>query len=533
MDSWCRTTSMSFMASGKECDPMSDRVIDLSEFQPKNIDWQKIKKTGYKVIPRIGLRGSIKGTARYRKICFDLNYKTYISEIIKAGIPFSAYFFPTPMSDAEADQEAEWIISQLDGLVPDMPVYLDSERVPGGMANDITTAQRTRYLKRITDKLVAAGIPCGIYASTSWLQHQINMEDLQEQVQDNTWVAQYATKCTYDGKYCMWQYTSKGNVDGIKGNVDISVITGKFNMSCRKTKETKPVTKEEPEVMTFPVTDPVQISNSGSDEHGNYKNGRAGDNTGREWYIRDWYNRPWNCILRHPDPEVRACIADLAIKAAKSNMVGYDQYQRNTYWNELQKVGYDPSKITTPCEADCSAGVIANIKAAGHLLGRKELQNITCTYTGNMRSALKAAGFKCLTASKYLTGSSYLVAGDILLNDVHHTATAVTNGKNSGQSATQSTLQPVHEETSRTDSEMAVEVILGVHGNGVARQKALGSRYAAVQKLVNQYLKNRSAMITAMAQYAIKGYAGNGDVRKRFFGSYYSEVQKKINQLLK
>lgn len=234
---------------------MSDRVIDLSEFQPKNIDWQKIKKAGYKVIPRIGLRGSIKGTARYRKICFDLNYKTYISEIIKAGIPFSAYFFPTPMSDAEADQEAEWIISQLDGLVPDMPVYLDSERVPGGMANDITTAQRTRYLKRITDKLVAAGIPCGIYASTSWLQHQINMEDLQEQVQDNTWVAQYATKCTYDGKYAMWQYSSKAKVDGINGNVDISTITGKFNTDCRKKEEKK---EEKPN----PIDIAIQIASA-------------------------------------------------------------------------------------------------------------------------------------------------------------------------------------------------------------------------------------------------------------------------------
>ena len=79
---------------------------------------------------------------------------------------------------------------------------------------------------------------------------------------------------------------------------------------------------------------------------------------------------------------------------------------------------------------------------------------------------------------------------------------------------------------------MAVEVILGVHGNGVTRQKALGSRYDAVQKLVNQYLKDRPAMITAMAQYAIKGYAGNGETRKRFFGSYYSEVQKRINQIL-
>ena len=73
---------------------------------------------------------------------------------------------------------------------------------------------------------------------------------------------------------------------------------------------------------------------------------------------------------------------------------------------------------------------------------------------------------------------------------------------------------------------------MGVHGNGVTRQKALGSKYAAVQKLVNQYLKNRSTMITAMAKYAIKGYAGTGNARKRFFGSYYNEVQKKINQLM-
>lgn len=510
---------------------MADRIIDVSEFQPKDIDWNKVKKAGYRVIIRIGLRGSVKGTARYRKISYDYNYKSYLDGVIKAGIPYSVYYFPTPLTATEADQEVNWLIGNLDGLELDMPAYLDSERVPGGVANDITVSQRTRFLARITDKLVAAGIPCGIYASTSWLQNQINMEDLQEQVRDNTWVAQYATRCTYDGKYAMWQYSSKGKVDGINENVDVSVITGKFNMSCqKKADKTNALTKDT--VRIFPVTDPVQISNSGSDERGSYHGGKAGDNTGREWYIRDWYNRPWNCVLRHPNQEVRACIADLAIKAANNNKIGYDQYQRQTYWNELQKVGYDPSKITVACEADCSAGVIANVKAAGHLLNRPELRNITCTYTGNMRAGLKAAGFKCLTESKYLTGSSYLVAGDILLNDAHHTATAVTNGVNSGQAATQSPVKQTHKETSRTDSDVAVEVILGVHGNGVTRQKALGSRYDAVQKLVNQYLKDRPAMITAMAQYAIKGYAGNGETRKRFFGSYYSEVQKRINQIL-
>ena len=213
---------------------MADRVIDISEFQPKSIDWEKVKKTGYRVILRLGLRGSIKD----RKIRCDNNFKSYLNGVIKAGIPYSVYFFPTPMSDQDADEEAEWVIKQVAGLSLDMPLYMDSERVPGGCANDITTAQRTRYLKRITDRLVAAGIPCGIYASTSWLQHQINMGDLQQQVLDNTWVAQYATKCTYDGVYAMWQFTSKGKVDGISGNIDMSVITGKFNMSCKK-KETK------------------------------------------------------------------------------------------------------------------------------------------------------------------------------------------------------------------------------------------------------------------------------------------------------
>ena len=416
---------------------MADRVIDVSEFQPKEIDWNKVKKTGYSVILRIGLRGSVKETARYRKIGYDYNYKIYLKEVIKAGIPYSVYYFPTPISDAEADQEAEWLISNVADMPLDMPVYLDSERVPNGVANDITVAQRTRLLKRITDKLVAAGIPCGIYASTSWLNSQINMSELQAQVRKNTWVAQYASKCSYAGEYAMWQYSSKASVPGINGYVDISVITGEFDMSCQKKRTTE--VKDLAKIMTFPVTDPVKISNSGSDERGNYHGGAAGDNTGKEWYIRDWYNRPWNCVLRHPDPEVRACLADLATKAAKNNKIGYDQYQRQTYWKELQKVNYDPSKITVACEADCSAGVIANVKAAGHILGRKELQDITCTFTGNMRTGLKAAGFQVLTASKYLSGSSYLVAGDILLNDVHHTAMAVTNGKNSGNGAAEST----------------------------------------------------------------------------------------------
>ena len=176
------------------------------------------------------------------------------------------------------------------------------------------------------------------------------------------------------------------------------------------------------------------ISNSGHDENNRYSGGKAGDQTGTEWYLRTWYNRPWNCVLRHPNANVRATIADLGVKAARNNKIGYDQSQRNTYWSQLRKVGYDPSKITVACEADCSAGVIANVRATGYLLNIEALKNINASYTGNMRSGFKNAGFQVLTDSKYLTSPDYLLPGDILLNDAYHTATNIEKGRYAGES---------------------------------------------------------------------------------------------------
>lgn len=114
------------------------------------------------------------------------------------------------------------------------------------------------------------------------------------------------------------------------------------------------------------------ISNSGSDENGNYRGGEAGDQTGKEWRMRDFYLRPWTCVLRYPDQKVALKIAQLGIDAALNDRIGYDQSQNRTYLKQLKAVGWEPSKITTPCEADCSAGVCANVTAAGYLLGMKK-----------------------------------------------------------------------------------------------------------------------------------------------------------------
>lgn len=181
----------------------------------------------------------------------------------------------------------------------------------------------------------------------------------------------------------------------------------------------------------------MSISNCGHDENNKYSGGTAGDQTGTEWAVINWYNRPWKCVLRHPDEKVRAKIAELAKAAANNNKIGYDQSQRGTFWTQLQKVNYNPAKITTACEADCSSGVSSIAKAVGYLLNVASLKNISASLTtSGMRAAFKSAGFTVLTDSKYLTSDAYLLAGDILLNDGAHTAINLTNGsKASGETS--------------------------------------------------------------------------------------------------
>lgn len=170
------------------------------------------------------------------------------------------------------------------------------------------------------------------------------------------------------------------------------------------------------------------ISNSGKDENGAYHGGKAGDQTGHEWELKAWYNRPWTVILRYPDYAVARKIAELAIAAALNNKIGYDQYERTSYWTQLKAAKFDPSKITTPCEDDCTAGVSANVRAAGYIFNIQALKDIPICSSRDMRAKFTKAGFKALTASKYLTGYNYLLPGDILLCENHHAATNITIG---------------------------------------------------------------------------------------------------------
>lgn len=182
----------------------------------------------------------------------------------------------------------------------------------------------------------------------------------------------------------------------------------------------------------------VRVSNCGHDENNRYSGGQAGDQSGTEWYLLPWYkysNGGWNYVLRWKDEELGGLFADLAIEAAQNNLVGYDQWQRNTFWTQLQAAGYRPSKIWVACETDCSKGTIDLIRAVGYLKGIADLQKCSATYTGDMmawfRSAAGKKYFDVLTG-KHLLDPSVARRGDINLNTAHHVNITVDNGENAG-----------------------------------------------------------------------------------------------------
>ncbi len=222
----------------------------------------------------------------------------------------------------------------------------------------------------------------------------------------------------------------------------------------------------------------TKVSNCGSSETGGIT-GKAGDQTGGEYKIRSWYDFGQNCVLWHHNPKVNELVADLACEAAANDKVGYDQGQRQTFWNQLkkEKVRYRPAAITKACEADCSSSTAAIVKAAGYILNDARLKAVPTTcWTGNLRTALVKAGYTASTEKKYTRSGDYLPRGSINLNESKHVNVNVTKGAKYGK---------------KFIDTLAQEVIDGKWGNGKRRKirlEAAGHDYEEVQKRVNELL---------------------------------------------
>lgn len=204
--------------------------IDVSKWN-QEIDWEAVKDAGVEfAIIRCGYRGASTGA-----LVIDPRYQENIEGAIEAGIPVGVYFFTQALDEVEAVEEASMVIRLIEDYDVDYPVFLDSESAGGrGRADDLDSDQRTKAHRAFLQTIEAAGYETGVYASRNWLKDRIDMTRLSDY---RIWLAEYADVPTYDDYYYhMWQYTSKGRVDGISTNVDLNLCYMNIDTSINHAK---------------------------------------------------------------------------------------------------------------------------------------------------------------------------------------------------------------------------------------------------------------------------------------------------------
>ena len=188
--------------------------IDISKHNG-NIDWNAVKNSGVQyVILRCGYRGSASGV-----LVEDQKFKSNIQGATAAGLKVGIYFFSQAVNEVEAVEEASMTLSLIKNYRITYPVYIDVESA-NGRADGISKAARTSVINAFCQTIRNSGYTPGLYANKNWLTEKINTGALGG---CKIWLAQYVAAPTYAGRYEMWQYSSRGSIAGIKGNVDLNI----------------------------------------------------------------------------------------------------------------------------------------------------------------------------------------------------------------------------------------------------------------------------------------------------------------------
>ena len=187
--------------------------IDVSEHQGR-IDWDAVKASGIDfAILRVGFGAPSFGGR------VDYQFNRNISECERLGIPYGVYVYSYAFDNQQAADEASMVIDCLSGHNPRLPVYYDLEDktiIADGRQSGIASRAQT-----FCNKISSAGYKPGIYANLNWFNNILTDPVFKSSSWDH-WIAQYNSQCHYTGSYSFWQYTSRGKVSGISGNVDMN-----------------------------------------------------------------------------------------------------------------------------------------------------------------------------------------------------------------------------------------------------------------------------------------------------------------------
>lgn len=201
---------------------VSHKGIDVSRFQG-DIDWKAVAADGVEfAFIRVGNRGY--GTG---KLVEDDKFEKNVEGALAAGIHTGVYIYSQAISEEEIREEAQFVLEKLEGYEIDGPVVFDVEKTAdsSGRMNQISLEERTNLTLLFCQTIEQAGYKPMIYHNIEMGALMIDVETLE---QYDKWLAYYNDDMYYPYAYSIWQYTDKGKVNGIKGNVDMNISFGAF-----------------------------------------------------------------------------------------------------------------------------------------------------------------------------------------------------------------------------------------------------------------------------------------------------------------
>ena len=198
------------------------RGIDVSEHQGE-IDWTLMaeNKPDF-VLIRCGFRGY--GEAG--RLCADAYYEENLRGALALGVPVGLYFFSQAVNEAEAVEEAEFLLELLSGYSPadfSLPVFFDWEEisVEAARTDGVPGSAMTECALAFCRRMEEAGFAPGIYAYRSLAYYRYDLPAISAYP---LWIGAQGYCPDFYYGFQLWQYSTAGECPGISGSVDLDMI---------------------------------------------------------------------------------------------------------------------------------------------------------------------------------------------------------------------------------------------------------------------------------------------------------------------
>lgn len=207
---------MRYYADGKKISRQGIKIddsygtVNFSQVEDEGIDY---------CIIRLGKRGYATGA-----ITLDENYLTYLKDAKEAGLGIGVSFYSQAVNEAEAVEEANMVVLALQQaeIKPDYPVIFDMELVnnDASRTEKLTKNQLTAIAKAFCNTISQNGYTAAIYGNKYWLLRKLDLTQLSAY---DIWLSQEGDVPEYPYEFAMWEYKQDAKIDGIAGNVSLSI----------------------------------------------------------------------------------------------------------------------------------------------------------------------------------------------------------------------------------------------------------------------------------------------------------------------